>query len=123
VYLVDTNVISAGVPSRLAPSELITWMDAHSAPLFLSAVTVVEIEDGIAKLQREGATRKSEALATWLETVPHLYGGWRPRLRYAHSADRRRRGGCFDTSLGACHGPQSGVPCSVIMLARGGSDS
>jgi predicted nucleic acid-binding protein len=49
-------------------------MDAHSASLFLSAVTVAETEDGIAKLQREGATRKSEHLAAWLETVLHLYG-------------------------------------------------
>jgi toxin FitB len=47
-------------------------MDAQSASLFLSAVTVVETEDGIAKLQREGATRKSKHLAAWLETVLHL---------------------------------------------------
>jgi len=43
-YLVDTNVVSAGAPSRFAPSELLAWMDAHSALLFLSAVTVAEIE-------------------------------------------------------------------------------
>ena len=49
-------------------------MDVHSASLFLSAVTVAEIEDGITKLQREGATRKSADLAAWLETVLHLYG-------------------------------------------------
>ena len=49
-------------------------MDAHSAVLFLSAVTVAEIEDGIAKTRREGSTRKSADLAAWLETVLHLYG-------------------------------------------------
>ena len=49
-------------------------MDEHSAALFLSAVTVAEIEDGIAKLRREGATRKSEDLKDWFETVLHLYG-------------------------------------------------
>jgi len=74
VYLVDTNVISAGAPSRLAPSELVAWMEAHSTLLFLSAVTVAEIEDGIVKLRREGPTRKSDDLAAWLETVLHLYG-------------------------------------------------
>ena len=74
MYLVDTNVISAGAPSRLAPPELVAWMEAHSASLFLSAVTVAEIEDGIAKLRREGATRKSDDLTAWLETVLHLYG-------------------------------------------------
>jgi predicted nucleic acid-binding protein len=74
VYLVDTNVISAAAPARPVPSALVVWMDAHSASLFLSVVTVAEIEDGIAKSQREGATRKSSDLAAWLETVLHLYG-------------------------------------------------
>ena len=73
MYLVDTNVISAGAPSRIAPPELLAWMDRHSALLFLSAVTVAEIEDGIAKLRREGATRKGEDLAAWLETLLHLH--------------------------------------------------
>lgn len=49
-------------------------MDTHSVSLFLSAVTVAEIEDGISKSRREGATRKSADLAEWLETVLHLYG-------------------------------------------------
>jgi hypothetical protein len=74
LYLVDTNVLSAGAPSRVAPAELIVWMDKHSAELFLSAVTVVEIENGIAKLRREGATRKAADLTAWLETLLHLYG-------------------------------------------------
>jgi toxin FitB len=90
VYLVDTNVISASMRSRLAPSELVTWMDTHSASLFLSAVTVAEIEDGIAKLHREGATRKSEDLAAWLETVLHLYGDRVLALDTPPGADRRR---------------------------------
>jgi toxin FitB len=74
VYLVDTNVISVAAPSRLASPVLVEWMDMHSDVLFLSAVTVAEIEDGIAKSRREGATRKSADLAAWLETVLHLYG-------------------------------------------------
>ncbi|MBK1664344.1 VapC toxin family PIN domain ribonuclease [Rhodospirillum rubrum] len=74
MYLVDTNVLSAGAPSRGAPVELIAWMDAHSAELFLSAVTVAEIEDGIAKLRREGATRKAADLMAWLDALLHLYG-------------------------------------------------
>jgi predicted nucleic acid-binding protein len=74
MYLVDTNVISAAAPSRPELPALIEWMDAQSAYLFLSAVTVAEIEDGIAKSQREGAIRKSADLTAWLETVLHLYG-------------------------------------------------
>jgi predicted nucleic acid-binding protein len=49
-------------------------MDAHSAALSLSAVTAAEIEDGIAKPRREGATRKSADLAAWWDAAPHFYG-------------------------------------------------
>jgi toxin FitB len=97
VYLVDTNVISAGAPSRLAPLEFVGWMDAHSALLFLSAVTVAEIEDGITKLRREGATRKSKDREGWLETVLHLYGDRvltfdTPTARIAGAVSDRARG-------------------------------
>jgi toxin FitB len=75
VYLVDTNVISEAAPLRTAaPRELVTWMDRHSSALYLSAVTVAEIEMGIAKARRERATRKANDLTAWLNTVLHLYG-------------------------------------------------
>ena len=48
-------------------------MDRNSERLFLSTVTVAEIEDGIAKARREGARLKATALAAWLETIVHLY--------------------------------------------------
>ncbi len=75
MYLVDTNVISAGAPSRsAAAADVVRWMDEHSADLYLSAVTVTEVEDGIAKLRREKAKRKAAELTAWLETLLHLYG-------------------------------------------------
>uniref|UniRef100_Q07L18 Ribonuclease VapC n=1 Tax=Rhodopseudomonas palustris (strain BisA53) TaxID=316055 RepID=Q07L18_RHOP5 len=74
MYLVDTNVISAGAPSRSALPALIAWMDHHSPQLYVSAVTVAEIGDGIAKARREGATRKASDLEAWLDTLLHLYG-------------------------------------------------
>jgi toxin FitB len=74
MYLVDTNVISAAVPSRApASAALADWMDRNSAALFLSAVTVAEVADGIAKAHREGATRKAATSADWLDTLLHLY--------------------------------------------------
>jgi toxin FitB len=48
-------------------------MDEHSTELYLSAVTVAEIEDGIAKARREQARRKAADLTAWLETLLHLY--------------------------------------------------
>jgi predicted nucleic acid-binding protein len=74
LYLVDTNVISAGAPSKsVAAADLVSWMDANSAELYLSVVTVTEIEDGIAKARREKARRKAAALTEWFETLLHLY--------------------------------------------------
>jgi predicted nucleic acid-binding protein len=75
MYLVDTNVISAGAPSKaVSAAELLKWMDEHSTKLYLSVVTVAEIEDGIAKARREMARRKATDLASWVETLLHLYG-------------------------------------------------
>jgi len=73
VYLADTNVISAGAPRRIGAVNLVQWMDEHSASLYLSVVTVAEIEDGIAKARREKAQRKAADLAAWLEVLLHLY--------------------------------------------------
>jgi predicted nucleic acid-binding protein len=102
VYLVDTNVISVGAPSRLAPVGVVDWMDAHSALLFLSAVTVAEIEDGIAKLRREGATRKSADLTAWLETMLHLHGN---RILAFDTAIARIAGALADRARSQGHAP------------------
>ena len=49
-------------------------MDARSHELFLSAITVAEISDGIANLKRTGSASRVAALGDWLELVLHLYG-------------------------------------------------
>ena len=102
MYLVDTNVISAAAPSRPPLPALVEWMDAHSNSLFMSAVTVAEVEDGIAKLRREGAARKSADLTAWLETVLHLYGD---RILAFDAATARIAGGLSDRARGLGHAP------------------
>jgi predicted nucleic acid-binding protein len=102
LYLIDTNVISAGAPSRLAPPALIAWMDGHSASLFVSAATVAEIEDGIAKLRRESVTRKGEDLAAWLEALLHLYGD---RILPFDTATARLAGTLSDRARGQGQAP------------------
>ena len=102
MYLVDTNVVSAAAPARPVPPALVEWMDTHSASLFLSAVTVAEIEDGIAKSRREGATRKSADLAAWLETVLHLYGD---RVLAFDTAIARIAGAMSDRARGLGQAP------------------
>jgi len=102
VYLVDTNVISAVGPSRPISTALARWMDDHSSELFMSAVTVAEIEDGIAKLRREGATRKSADLTAWLDTVLHLYGD---RILAFDAATARIAGALSDRARGRGQAP------------------
>ena len=62
-YLVDTNVISVTAPATaVSRPELIEWMDLHSQDLFLSAVSIAEIADGVAKAKREGEWRRVRPL-------------------------------------------------------------
>lgn len=73
-YLVDTNILSASAPIRHgADARVADWLDTQSARLRLSVVTMAEIEDGIAKARRQGATAKAQSLADWLEAIIHLY--------------------------------------------------
>jgi predicted nucleic acid-binding protein len=76
VYLIDADVLSVRAPTkRQRPEALIDWMDRQSDLLFLSAISVFEITDGIGRLRRRGAVHKSDAIDAWLATVLHLYGG------------------------------------------------
>ncbi len=73
-YLVDTNVLSYAAPGRAGhASPLVTWMIDHSDHLYLSVVTIAEIDQGIAKARRQGATRQAMKLSAWVEATVALY--------------------------------------------------
>ena len=73
-YLLDTSVLSMLAPGRPAPDERFTaWLRAHDYHLYISAVTIAEIEQGICKLRRAGGAERAEALAQWLGAL--LAGG------------------------------------------------
>jgi predicted nucleic acid-binding protein len=75
MYLADTNVISAGAPTkRHAPDELRAWLHAHADRIYLSVVTVAEIAAGIAKSRRLGHAAKAERLSRWLAALTGAYG-------------------------------------------------
>jgi toxin FitB len=102
VYLVDTNIIPAVAPARQVPPALVQWMDLNSPSLFLSVVTIAEIEDRIAKLRRERASRRNSDLASWLETVLHLYGD---RVLAFDVPTARIAGAMADRARGKGHAP------------------
>ena len=102
-YLVDTNVVSATSPTvAVRRTELVEWMDLHSSDLFLSAVTIAETADGIAKAKREGAKRKATNLSAWLRTVLHLYGD---RVLPFDGATAEIAGVLADLARGGGHSP------------------
>jgi hypothetical protein len=102
-YLVATNVISALAPTAgVRRPELAAWMDVNSGDLFLSAVTIAEISDGIAKARREGVSRKAAELSAWPQTVLHLYGD---RVLPFDSATAEIAGALSDLARGRGHAP------------------
>jgi predicted nucleic acid-binding protein len=63
VYLLDTNIVSLFGPRRREQaSPVIEWMRRNDRALFLSPVTLMEIEAGILKLRRENKIKRSEQL-------------------------------------------------------------
>ncbi len=79
-YLLDTSAISilappaagqAAVPSTVASFR--TFLREHDDQLFLSTITLAEIQAGISQLERKGSTRRAGALAHWLDAVLELY--------------------------------------------------
>ncbi|GGF79313.1 twitching motility protein PilT [Azorhizobium oxalatiphilum] len=73
-YLLDTNVISAVSPRQAAQHPaLVQWIEAKADLLWLSTISIVDIEAGIAAAERKGATRKAPVLAHWLEAISHYY--------------------------------------------------
>ena len=54
MYLLDTNIVSLFDPRRAAEAgPIVQWMREHDSLLFLSTITLTEIEAGILKLSRE----------------------------------------------------------------------
>ncbi|PWV98867.1 hypothetical protein DFR52_104157 [Hoeflea marina] len=76
MYLLDTNILSVLSPKpvqTLNERAAQDWIEAESSQLFLSVVSLSELELGIAKATRQGASRKAQALTQWLAGITHLY--------------------------------------------------
>lgn len=76
-YLLDTSVLSAFAPERKTVSrEISEWMtqQGEAQTLYISAITVAEIEKGIRKLHRAGGRARAERLANWLDSLLSDFG-------------------------------------------------
>ncbi|MEQ1942783.1 type II toxin-antitoxin system VapC family toxin [Mesorhizobium sp. VNQ89] len=65
-FLVDTSVLSALAPGR-GDAGATDWFRKHDGALFLPVVALSEIRQGIARLERMGASRKAAGLAAWFD--------------------------------------------------------
>jgi predicted nucleic acid-binding protein len=73
MYLLDTNILSLIGPRRVhTPEEAAVrnWIEDNSDRLFLSVISISEVELGAA---RQGASKKAGDLASWLNSIVHLY--------------------------------------------------
>jgi predicted nucleic acid-binding protein len=68
-FLLDTNVISMLSPSRAdASASFLEWLERMDSEgkVFLSVVTIHEIEKGISLLEHKGALARAAGLRAWL---------------------------------------------------------
>jgi predicted nucleic acid-binding protein len=79
--LLDTNALSmlapqaaprAGVASDRA-ATFRAWVRGHDDALFLSVITLAEIQAGISRLKRKGAAKRAADLSRWLSAILELY--------------------------------------------------
>ena len=80
-YLLDTNALSILAPPATPRASAAsghaaafrTWVRGHGDNLFLSVITVAEIQAGISRLERKGATKRAADLSHWLSAILELH--------------------------------------------------
>jgi predicted nucleic acid-binding protein len=107
-YLLDTNVISMFSPSRAtATPEFADWLEEQEqlSAVYLSAVTVHEIEKGVHLLETRGAKAKAAGIELFLQG---LIAGYGDRILPV-DADVAREGGKLEArAIAAGHNPGTG---------------
>lgn len=75
-FLVDTNIISLFSPDReQAPAEARRiWFREQSDVLYVSAISLAEIEKGLRRLHRRGGIDRAQRLSAWLDSITETFG-------------------------------------------------
>ena len=109
-YLVDTSITSMFAPGRPdVPADFATWMRARNVSLYLSTITVFEATQGIAKLERQGASERARRLAIWLDGLVVSFG---PRVLCVDDPIARAGGKLADRAISI--GRHPGAPDILI---------
>ncbi|MCV9999887.1 PIN domain-containing protein [Pararhizobium sp. YC-54] len=105
MYLLDTNIIATLLLGTKPSDEEINihdWLLQKSGSLYMCAISVAEIEAGIAKSERQGASRKAEDLSRWLDNVLDAYAD---RILPLDIVSARLAGRLLDKAYGAGGSP------------------
>ncbi len=75
-FLIDTNIISLFSPDRKqAPSEgMGMWFRERGDAIYLSTITLAEIEKGLRRLHRRGGLERAKRLSVWLDSITETFG-------------------------------------------------
>lgn len=76
-FLLDTNAVSMFAPSEASASNTFAeWVDEQDRQdaIYLSALTIHEIEKGVRLLEARGAKAKAAGIHTWLRGLIAGYG-------------------------------------------------
>lgn len=115
MYVLDTNVVSELRKVRLgkADAQVAAWAEAvDAADLFVSAITIMELELGVLAMERKDATQGS-MLRTWLDhhVLPAFAGRTLPidtavaqRCARLHVPDRRGERDALIAATALVHG-------------------
>jgi toxin FitB len=74
-YLLDTNIVSMLDPRRHQQQPaLIAWLDRNGARLYLSVMTITEMESGVLKLRREAKPERADEIASLITAITTDFG-------------------------------------------------
>jgi toxin FitB len=75
LYLLDTNIVSMlDVRRHRHAPDLIAWLKRNGAGLFLSVMTITELDSGVLKLRREGKIERADEIADLLKAIIADFG-------------------------------------------------
>lgn len=75
LYLLDTSALSELAPGRRVIEQgVLDWFDQREPLSYISVITLLELERGVAKLKRQGHTARAVALSTWVDTLLAQFG-------------------------------------------------
>ncbi|OAX53728.1 twitching motility protein PilT [Xanthomonas translucens pv. poae] len=115
MYVLDTNVLSELRKVRLgrADANVAAWAESvDAADLFISAITVMELELGVVSIERKDATQGA-SLRSWLEqhVLPEFSGRTLPidtavaqRCARLHVPDKRGERHALIAATALVHG-------------------